>query len=78
MSSVDEAPTTNLFEGPAPDNDSKKKFVVKVISDFLDERVISNTPELLMTSLITNDLKCRVCNKAYKRPKALAWPNTSL
>ena len=72
MSSVDDEPTTNLFEGSALDSDAKKKYVVKVISDFLEEHVITNTPELSMTAPISNDLKCRVCSKPYKRPKALA------
>ena len=53
------------------DND-KGIFAVKVISDLLDEHVINNIPELPDAAAIGNDLKCRVCVKLYKRPKALA------
>ena len=71
MASVDDQPTINTYEGIALDEGGKKKYVVEVITDFLDEHVVCSTPELSHTAPTSNDLKCRVCQKAYKRPTAL-------
>ena len=43
----------------------------QVVTDFLEEHVVCNTPELSHTAPTSNDLNCRVCQKAYKRPTAL-------
>ena len=45
--------------------------MVKVIKDFLEEYVVYSVPELSHTAPTSNDLKCRVCQKAYKRPTTL-------
>ena len=71
MASLEDQPSRNIYEGSALDNNGKRKYVDKVISDFLDEHVVYNVPELSHTAPTSNDLKCRVCQKAYKRPTAL-------
>lgn len=57
----------NIYEGFVFDNNGKRKYVDKVILDFLDEYVVYNVLELSYIVLISNDLKCRVCQKVYKR-----------
>lgn len=71
MATVDDKCTRNVYSGLAVDEESKNEFAVKVISDFIDENVIYSVPELPATAWLSNDLKCSVCGKAYKRPSAL-------
>jgi len=71
MTAIEAQPTINLYEGPAVSDDEKREFAVRVISNFLDEHVIYSVPELVDTAPTSNDLKCRVCGKTYKRPSAL-------
>lgn len=71
MASVEEKPTKNVYEGSGLDEEGKRSYVVKAITDFLEEHVVYSVPELGHTAPTSNDLKCRVCQKAYKRPTAL-------
>ena len=71
MASVEEKPTKNLYEGSGLDEEGKRSYVVKAITDFLEEHIVYSVPELSHTAPTSNDLKCRVCQKAYKRSTAL-------
>ena len=71
MASVEEKPTKNVYEGSGLDEEGKRSYVVEAITDFLEEHVVYSVPELSHTAPTSNDLKCRVCQKAYKRPTAL-------
>ena len=42
MASVGEKPTKNIFEGSGLYVESKRKYVVTVITDFLEEHVVEN------------------------------------
>lgn len=67
MVSLEDQFLRNIYEGFVFDNNGKRKYVDKVILDFLDEYVVYNVLELSYIVLISNDLKCRVCQKVYKR-----------
>ena len=69
MAIVEEKPTKNVYEGSGLDEEGKRSYTVKAITDFLEEYVVYSVPELSHTA--SNDLKCRVCEKANKRPTAL-------
>lgn len=58
MASLEDQPSRNIYEGSALDNNGKRKYVDKVISDFLDEHVVYNVPDLSHTAPTSNDLKC--------------------
>lgn len=67
MVSVDDQLIINIYEGIVFDEGGKKKYVVEVIIDFLDEYVVCSILELSYIVFISNDLKCWVCQKVYKR-----------
>ena len=71
MENIDDKCTRNIYGGLHIDEESKKVYAVKVISDFVDQHVLYNVPELPATARLSNDLQCSVCGKAYKRPSAL-------
>ena len=68
---VDDECTRNIYTGLPLDEDEKKKFAIRVITDFLDEHVIYSVPELPDTARLCPDLKCAVCGKEYNRPSYL-------
>lgn len=71
MGSIEDQPTKNVYDGSVLDEDGKRKHAEKTIADFLEEHVVYNVPELSHLAPTSNDLKCRVCQKVYKRPTAL-------
>ena len=71
MENIDDKCTRNIYEGLHIDDESKKAYVVKVISDFVDQHVLYNVPELPAAPWLSSDLQCSVCGKAYKHPSAL-------
>ena len=71
MASVEDQPTKNMYEVIGLNEDCKRKYVVKVITDFLEEHIVYNVPALSRTAPTNNDLKCGVCQEAYKRPTTL-------
>ena len=45
MASAEEKPTKNIYEGSGLDVEGKRRYVVKVITDFLEEHVVYSVPE---------------------------------
>lgn len=71
MEKTDGVPQQNVYTGDPNDKQAKQAYVKDVLKCFIEEHVVTNLPELNQQAPISNDLKCRFCNRRYVRPSAL-------
>lgn len=71
MEKTDGVPQQNVYTGDPNDKQAKKAYVIDVLKCFIQEHVVTGLPELNQQAPISNDLKCRFCNRRYLRPSAL-------
>ena len=71
MENTDGVPQQNVYTRDPDDKQAKKAYVKDVLKCFIEEHVVASLPELNQQAPISNDLKCRFCNRRYLRPSAL-------
>ena len=71
MEKTDGVPQKNVYCGGPNDKQAKNAYVKDVLRCFIEEHVVTSLPELNQQAPISNDLKCRFCNRRYLRPSAL-------
>jgi len=71
MEKTDGVPQQHVYTGDPNDKQAKQAYVKDVLKCFIEEHVVTNLPELNQQAPISNDLKCRFCNRRYVRTSAL-------
>lgn len=71
MEKLEGIPKQNGYTGDPNDKDAKQAYVKDVVRCFIEENVVTHMPELSQQAPVSNDLRCRYCDRRYVRPSAL-------